>query len=134
LLTNVLGNGNAPDLGLALTELKEIKKVLAPYVADGAGAQDAAIDGAPVASSAAGGGFAAAPGQRISGEVQSRQDVLMMLDKICDYYAKTEPASPVPNLLRRARRMADMDFMQIINEMCPEAANQVRLITGERAE
>ena len=96
LLTTLLGSGNAPDLSLVLTEFSSIKKCLAGYMPDGAGAELTMIDGAPAAGQGSTNIGAVSPGQRISGEVQSRQDVLTMLDKICDYYARTEPASPVP--------------------------------------
>ena len=57
-----------------------------------------------------------------------------MLDKICQYYSRSEPSSPVPLLLRRAQRLAAMDFMAIINDMSPDAVAVVRTITGEKAE
>ena len=127
-LTKTVGSDKAPDLSLLERELKEIQKCIVPYLpADAVPADAAATEGA--GAPAAGGGA-----KPISGEIQSRQDVVKMLEKVCQYYSRAEPASPVPNLLRRAQRLADMDFMQIIHEMCPEAVGQVRTITGEKAE
>ena len=54
-----------------------------------------------------------------------------MLDKICRYYAHYEPSSPVPLILKRAARLAAMDFMQIIADLTPDSAAQIRTITGE---
>jgi type VI secretion system protein ImpA len=123
-LTDKVGADKAPDLGLLEREFKEIEKCLGPYLPAGTVATE---------EGAAGVGEARVAGKPISGEIQSRQDVIRMLDKICQYYTNTEPASPVPNLLRRAQRLAEMDFMQIIGDICPEALNQVRIITGEKS-
>ncbi|MBB5020147.1 type VI secretion system protein ImpA [Chitinivorax tropicus] len=70
----------------------------------------------------------AAPG--ISGEVRNRDDVLKVLDGLCDYYAKHEPSSPVPLLLRRAYRLATMDFLEIMQELAPDGISQVRQVSG----
>ena len=64
------------------------------------------------------------------GEVSSREDVQRVLDKLCAYYEKNEPSSPVPLLLRRARRLAAMDFMDIIRELAPSGASEIELIRG----
>src|SRR5262249_22976021 len=65
------------------------------------------------------------------GAVQSGQDVLRALEMICEYYRRTEPSSPVPLLLRRAQRLVDKDFMQILNELTPEAIRSLKVIVGE---
>ena len=33
-------------------------------------------------------------GLTLAGSISNRSDVLLMIDKICEYYARTEPASP----------------------------------------
>jgi type VI secretion system protein ImpA len=53
-----------------------------------------------------------------------------MLDKICQYYARSEPSSPVPYLLKRARRLAEKNFMEIIGDLNPEAVEQIAKVTG----
>ncbi|HEX5175868.1 MAG TPA: hypothetical protein VFV83_02510, partial [Chthoniobacteraceae bacterium] len=65
-----------------------------------------------------------------SGNIQSRQDVIRMLDKLCDYYSRAEPSSPVPLLLRRAQRLAEMNFLEIIGDLSPEALAPVQNVTG----
>lgn len=52
----------------------------------------------------------------IQGEIQSREDVKNTIDKIIRFYSKNEPTSPVPGLLKRAKRMVVMDFMEIVKE------------------
>jgi type VI secretion system protein ImpA len=128
-LTRTVGADQAPNLDLLTNQLKEIEKAIAPNLPDGAGANAGGEAGE--AGAAVGGG---APAKAITGEIQSRMDVIKMIDKICQYYARTEPASPVPGVLKRAKRLAEMDFMQIIKDLCPDAESTVRSITGEREE
>ena len=66
-----------------------------------------------------------------SGEISSRDDVLKMLDKICAYYARHEPSSPLPLLLKRCRRLVPMSFTEIVGDLAPDALAKVELITGK---
>ena len=127
-LTEAVGAGNAASLDLLTGELKEIQACLAPYVDSASDSDSPGEEGSAEESS---GGGAANP---ISGEIRSRQDVIRMLDKICDYYARHEPSSPVPGLLRRAQRLNDKGFLEIIKDLCPDAEGTVRTVTGEQAE
>jgi type VI secretion system protein ImpA len=68
--------------------------------------------------------------QPISGEIRSTQDVLQALEKICHYYERNEPSSPIPLLLRRAQRLVSKNFMDIIRELVPEASSQIENISG----
>ena len=133
-LTDKIGADRAPDLSELPKQLKEIQKRLAPYLGAGAGGDGgdgAPVDGGNGAASGAGAG-PAAPRQGISGEIQSRQDAVKMLDKICDYFKKNEPTSPVPYILQRARRWVEMDFMAIIGDLTPESMDQIQKITGDK--
>jgi type VI secretion system protein ImpA len=62
--------------------------------------------------------------------IESRDDVIRLLDKICDYYGDYEPSSPVPLLLRRAKRIATMDFMELLRELAPGGLAEVELLKG----
>jgi len=126
-LTAHLGAGNAPSLGGFVSELDEIKKTLDGYLARRG-------VGTPASEEASGGegGVAsqdAAP-QAISGEIRSREDVIKMLDKACDYYLQHEPSSPVPLLLRRAKRLAAKNFIEIIRDLSPGAMKQIEVFQG----
>ena len=68
----------------------------------------------------------------LEGEIRSREDVLGLLLKICQFYERAEPSSPVPLVLKRAARLAEMDFMQIMQDLSPDAISQIRIITGEK--
>ncbi|MCO6442092.1 MAG: type VI secretion system protein TssA [Nitrococcus mobilis] len=65
-----------------------------------------------------------------NGAVQSRQDAVRALDAVMRYFRTQEPSSPVPLLLERAKRLIDMDFVAILEDMAPDALGQVRTISG----
>jgi len=68
------------------------------------------------------------------GPITSRQDIHRMLDVICDYYAENEPASPVPLLLRRAGRLVDKNFMEILEDMAPDSLKKIQSLVGVTEE
>lgn len=69
--------------------------------------------------------------RRITGEIASREDVLRTLDKLCAYYAKYEPSSPLPLLLKRCQRLVPMSFKEIVGDLAPDALAKVELIAGK---
>lgn len=100
--------------------------------------QEAVVRYAPVAAAAldeegedadAGAGPAAAS-DPISGAINSRTDVIRMIDKICDYYAANEPSSPIPLLLRRAQRLVPKTFFEILEDIVPDSVSQAQAISG----
>ena len=121
-LTSTVGSDHAPDMDRLNAALKELDQVLRPYVG---GAVVQATTGGNAPSDAA-------SEASFSGTIRSREDVVRLLEEICAYYARTEPASPIPLLLRRAQRLVSMDFLQIINDLTPEALAQVLLVAGQR--
>ena len=52
------------------------------------------------------------------------------LDGIIAFYERTEPASPIPHLVRRVRRMVPMDFMQLMAELAPSGIKEFRSAAG----
>lgn len=66
----------------------------------------------------------------VVGEIGSRDDVIRMLDRICEYYRQAEPSSPVPLMLKRARRLVPMGFHEIIADLAPDGLGQVEKILG----
>ena len=72
-------------------------------------------------------------GVAISGQIASRQDVIRVLDKICEYYARYEPNSPVPIFMQRAKRLVDMNFVDLIKDLAPEAMPKIDIFTGTTA-
>lgn len=132
LLTEKCGAGKACDLSSCKKLFMQAAKVVADQLArKSPAAAAAAAGGAPAAGG--GGGAATAPAP-IAGEVRSRQDVLLALDKVVQYYVKNEPSSPVPLLINRAKRLVSMGFFEIIQDMTPEAIPTLSKIAGAEAK
>jgi type VI secretion system protein ImpA len=68
------------------------------------------------------------------GEIRSRDDVVRTLDKICDYYRRYEPSSPIPFFLERCKRLVSMNFLDILRDMTPDALSQAEVVTGIKRE
>lgn len=64
-------------------------------------------------------------------QVRSRKDVMLLLDKICDYYDSYEPSSPLPLLLRRCQRLCELSFKEIIKDLTPAAVKELDIIAGK---
>ena len=126
-LTQTVGAAKAPDLTPLSAELTSMRKRIEPYVpaATLLTAEEAVLGSEPTEDAAL------ASGQ---GELRSREDVVRLLHKICDYYARVEPSSPVPLILKRAIRLAEMDFVQIIKDIAPDAITEIYRISGEKEE
>jgi type VI secretion system protein ImpA len=124
-ITNRVGASKAPDLSLLPSELLAMQRRIAPYLP--------ADDALRAKKAAAEPGSAVEGTSAATGEIRTREDVVKLLEKICEYYGRTEPSSPVPLILKRAARLAEMNFMEIINDMSPDSISQIRTITGEAA-
>jgi len=117
-----IGAANSPDIDKLVKEVKQVKKVYAEaLVSRGIGIEVLEGEGG-----AAGGAVAA----RISGEVNSREDVTLLLGKICTFYERNEPSSPIPILLQRVKRLVSMDYLEIMNELTPDAVKQAKALAG----
>jgi type VI secretion system protein ImpA len=70
-------------------------------------------------------------GQSMTGEINSREDVIRVLDKICNYYERVEPSSPIPILLKRSKRLVSASFLDIVRDVAPDGLSQVENLRGK---
>lgn len=91
---------------------------------------ESAADGAPAADA----GEAQAGGDGAPGKLKTRADARRMLESVCDFLERTEPAHPAPILIRRAARLLDLSFVDIIRDLAPEAAGTIENLGGIRRE
>ncbi|MCB1777124.1 MAG: type VI secretion system protein TssA [Candidatus Competibacteraceae bacterium] len=134
LLTDQVGVTEAPDMSALAGVLKEIRHVLAEQLERrgvGIGSEDEA--GEIMEGTIATGAPVTGP-RMIVGEIASREDVIRTLDKICDYYKRYEPSSPVPFMLKRAKKLVTMDFVELLQDLAPNATEQTDLIFGLQPE
>lgn len=66
--------------------------------------------------------------------ISSREDVVRMLNRIVQFYQRTEPTSPVPLMLERAQRVAMMDFKEIVKEFNLSGSPSIQDVLGWRDE
>jgi type VI secretion system protein ImpA len=74
---------------------------------------------------------AAPPPRGLSGDILTREDVVKALDKICEYYARHEPASPVPLMAQRCKKLVTMSFFEILAEVAPDSVKQAQIVVGK---
>lgn len=124
--------GQGPDLDPLIKLLKQANGRLSGALGEPeAGGDDAATD------ADTGAGAAAAPSPVVGGSVggiNSTTDVQNALDRIIAYYERTEPSSPVPLLLLRAKKLVGADFLSIVKDMAPSGIENVNLIGGIEQE
>lgn len=118
LLVPALGTEHAPDLSsiLALTELLAPSTSAVEQVSDES--SELAVTEVP-----------ATPRLGPAGAT-SRSDAIAMLDAVCEFLERNEPANPAPLLIRRARNMIGQDFLAILRDLAPAGLQQAELIAG----
>jgi type VI secretion system protein ImpA len=130
VVTDKVGASNAASLEPLSKLLKEAGRAIETRLtARGAGTADAA----PGRANGHALNGEAAP-LSVSGQLQSRDDVMRMLDKLCEYYARAEPSSPVPLLLQRAKKLVPMNFMEIVQDLIPDAVATAEMYRGRAPE
>lgn len=118
---------------------KELKRFAAFYqkhldsfgaASSDAAAAEPAVDDSPARE-------VAAPVLKKSGVVDlgslqasNRTEALLLLKKGAEYFQSEEPTSPVPYLINRALRLAEMNFMDLLADIAPDALPRGRDILG----
>jgi type VI secretion system protein ImpA len=78
-------------------------------------------------------GVAPASGEKIallSYHASSRAEALLLLRKGAEYFQNQEPNSPIPLLIDRAMRFAGMSFIDLLEDIAPDALSRGRDILG----
>lgn len=118
LLADKVGPDRAPDFKPLLATLYAVQQVCPSM-------EEAGPAGEVTAGGAVGG-----EARPISGDIRTRQDALVMIDKIVAYFERNEPTNPAPLLLKRAKRLMNMSFVDIIKDMVPDSMSQIETIAG----
>ena len=138
-----LGYGEMPDFSALRTMVEGVAAVsprpvtldsdaddLAGLLSDLGIAQDdgdSARDEAPAAPARRGRSSGASAGV---GAIESRADAVRAIDAVCAYLEKHEPTNPAADLLRRAQRLIDRNFLQLVREFAPDAVGEVARMLG----
>ena len=114
----------APGMG---PDWKALRRVLKPLAALAPGAAPGSVaeeGGSPRDGEAAYAASGLPKGER------TRADVLRELDGVCLWFERHEPSHPAPLLIRRAQRLVQMNFMEIIRDMVPDGIEHVERLAG----
>lgn len=133
LLTERVGAGKAPDLSEFRVALTDAAAVTAKYMLKRGLIPTAGTEKGTDVSNPGDGSNSGVSNSQSSGgggEIRSTQDVIATLDRICNYYERNEPSSPVPLLLKRARRLVAKSFMEIVRDLSPDALARLEIIGG----
>ncbi|HUL67275.1 MAG TPA: type VI secretion system protein TssA [Burkholderiaceae bacterium] len=117
LLVEKVGTELAPDVGVVRDMLMTVARVVARATGGAAGGLESTQ-------------AAAASAAKIAGDFRGRDDVSRAIDLICSYLERTEPANPAPLLLRRAQRLLNKNFVELIADLAPDSLAQVKSIAG----
>jgi type VI secretion system protein ImpA len=116
------GQGVGPGFENARKSLQKVAAILTEFSPSAAPGTEARQAGAPTSGNTT----------SQSGVIGTRSDVIRALDRVCEYYSVHEPSSPVPLLLRRAQRLVEKSFMEILEDMVPDGVSQARMVSGTK--
>jgi type VI secretion system protein ImpA len=140
-----LGQSWAPDFSRLERSFRTVVQLLPEHAGDAPQQTPAAGAAQPAAAApnnaqanagapTAAGGNAPARAPRIQEiEISSRDDVQVLLEKACQYLERAEPSHPAPMLIRRAQRLLELNFFQIIEELVPEGLQKIESLAGRAA-
>jgi type VI secretion system protein ImpA len=125
--TEAVGIEGTPDLQSLEKSLSRIDKFLRDKQAVHPAAQTpGADDAARVADQPSGQSVASL------GAVRSRQDAVRVLDAVAKFFSENEPSSPIPMFLERAKRLVAKSFLEVLEDVAPDAVTQARKAGGMR--
>jgi type VI secretion system protein ImpA len=126
LMRDRVGYAAAPEFKGLLTALSGLRDLVpredagAARVDVGTGSDNVSSPSAPSRAARAG----------LTGGIDSRADALRAIDMVCEFLERTEPTNPAQLLLRRARKLVNKNFVELVRELAPESLNEVARVMG----
>ena len=122
-MRDVGGADSSPDFDPLNVMLTRVRKLVVTQLAERGAGEGAATGDA--AEAAAGGAV---------GAIKSRADAMRAMDAIATFFKQTEPSSPVPLFLERARRLVGKSFLEVLSDVAPDGVTTARAAGGVRDE
>jgi type VI secretion system protein ImpA len=69
---------------------------------------------------------------QLRSEVRNREEAAKLLDIVCEFLERTEPANPAPLLIQRGKRLMTMRFVDIVKELAPDSLAQIEKVAGQK--
>ena len=131
ILTMQVGPGRGADLrGTGKIIQNWVSHIQSRSGAAGALAQDVDAAGRSGVQAGPRSTTGSAPPQVVRGGISSRDDCIRAIDEICRYLESAEPSSPVPMILRRARKLISKSFLDVIADLSPDSLAAIKAIGG----
>ncbi|MGH9140816.1 MAG: type VI secretion system protein TssA [Vicinamibacterales bacterium] len=127
LMRDAAGSEAMPGFEPVTAQLTRAVHVLRAQVA-------AHPDSAGTAAAGDGAGESTEGGGGVPGAVKSRQDAIRALDAVAAFFKRTEPSSPIPMFLERAKRLVSKDFLEVLADIAPDAVAQARVAGGLKSD
>ncbi|MBI5718696.1 MAG: type VI secretion system protein TssA [Burkholderiales bacterium] len=124
----------APDGGPLVRLLKAGGDAVAKLQGSGADNEGSESAGGDAEGGASESGGARAGRGAAGGALRTRADAARELERIAVWIEQNEPSNPAPLLIRRAQRLMNMSFIEIIRDMASAGLDQVETIAGPREE
>ena len=118
-----------PSLGVEFPQIEKLLRRAQQLFNDALG-----VESAHDADAHDGGSHAQGNGEGPSGKLRTRADARRQLESVCEFLERTEPAHPAPLLIRRAARLLDLGFLDIIRDIAPEATGNIENLGGLKRE
>jgi type VI secretion system protein ImpA len=99
-------------------------------VVDGLAQAAAQLDGGAVTTESTASDTPTSSVAVAAGDIRSREDVLRVLDRVCDWVERHEPTNPAPLLIRRAQRLMSKSFIDLVRDLAPDGLTQIERIAG----
>ncbi|MDR0717813.1 MAG: type VI secretion system protein TssA [Azoarcus sp.] len=99
----------------------------APGIAD---AQEPALSAAASLASTP----ASAASHAFPPSIATRADAFKALALARTYFENNEPSHPAPLLIRRIERLANMDFLSLVEDLTPSGLQQLQVLAGESGD
>ncbi|MFO1267183.1 MAG: type VI secretion system protein TssA [Rubrivivax sp.] len=130
-----VGSSSAPDAAPLLRLLSAGSKALARLQGEGdAGSDTSETDAGDDSSDSDSDDGPRSRGAGRGGSLRTRADAARELERIATWIEQHEPSNPAPLLIRRAQRLMNMSFIDIIRDMASAGLDQVETIAGPREE
>ena len=118
------GSEAVPDFAPLAALLAKMRLAVKPYLP---------VEATPAAGAEAGGEGAPAGGGGL-GTIRTRDDAIRVLDTVATFFRASEPSSPVPLFIERAKRLVAKDFLEVLADLAPDALSEAKRVSGIKEE
>jgi len=118
------GSEAIPDFAPLATLLARMRSAVKPYLP---------VEAAPAAGGEASGEGASQGGGGL-GTIRTRDDAIRVMDTVATFFRTSEPSSPVPLFIERAKRLVAKDFLEVLADLAPDALSEAKRVSGIKEE